>query len=249
MQDCNIENIKHIVTKDGSSTLYSNKYEQHFHSLEDGAIFETLQKHIIPALSYHKNKKELNILDICFGLGYNTFTTVYYVLKNNLDIKLNIYSPELDKQLVENLIEFEYPKEFESIKNIIKEVVTNGYYNDDKFCIEICFGDARDYIKTLKNIDIVYQDAFSSDVNKELWTLEYFGTIKNILSSDAIITTYSIATPIRLGMSENGLYIYERLLPNRRKSTLAFTKKQDIDGFVDMELKKQRNPKAKPLVD
>ncbi len=249
MQDYNIKTSSAIVTKDGSSTLYSISYDQHFHSLEDGAIFETLNKHIIPAIQYHKNKKQINILDICFGLGYNTFTTIYYILQNKLDINVNIYSPELDEKLVKNLINFEYPKEFDSIKNIINKVVTNGYYEDENFSINLYFGDARDYIKTLKNIDIVYQDAFSSDVNKELWTLEYFKDIKQILSDDAIITTYSISTPIRLGMSENGLFIYERILPNKRKSTLAFTKKQDIDGFVDMELKKLRNTDARSLRD
>jgi tRNA U34 5-methylaminomethyl-2-thiouridine-forming methyltransferase MnmC len=249
MQDYKINILNKALTKDGSSTIFSQKYNQHFHSIEDGAIFETLQKHIVPAFEHHKNKKQLNILDICFGLGYNTFTTIYYIIKNKLDIKINIYSPELDNTLVENLVNFDYPKEFDFIKDIIYSVVTSGYYKDDNFTIELYFGDAREYIKKLNKIDIVYQDAFSSDVNKELWTQEYFKDIKNILNTDAIITTYSIATPIRLSMSENSLYIYERVLPNKRKSTLAFNKKQELDGFIDMELKKQRNPNAKPLKD
>ena len=42
--------------------------------------------------------------------------------------------------------------------------------------IEVFIGDARKYIKSLKpnSFDIVFQDAFSSDVNFELWTKEYF---------------------------------------------------------------------------
>ena len=94
---------KLVTTNDGSHTLFSLKYNQHFHNTEDGGFSEALHKHIIPAFSHSYNKKELNILDICFGLGYNTFATIYYILKNNLDIKLNIYSPELDFDLIKSL--------------------------------------------------------------------------------------------------------------------------------------------------
>ena len=70
-----------ILTEDGSYTLYSKKYEQHFHSVKAGAVNESLSKHVIPALNFSKNdnSKELNILDICFGIGYNTFSTIDYI--------------------------------------------------------------------------------------------------------------------------------------------------------------------------
>ena len=117
------DNINTIVsTKDGSNTLFSSRYKQHYHNPDDGAINEALSKHILPTFKFHENKKELKILDICFGIGYNTFTTIYYILKHNLDIKVSIYSPELDANLVKSLENFDFPKEFQEIKNIIKQV-------------------------------------------------------------------------------------------------------------------------------
>ena len=246
------DNINSLVsTKDGSNTLFSQKYNQHYHNPDDGAINEALSKHIIPAFTFHKNKKELNILDICFGIGYNTFSTIYYVLKNNLDIKLNIFSPELDGNLVKSLETFEFPKDFENIKHIIKAVAKTGKYEDDKIKIEVFIGDARKYIKSLNknSFDIVYQDAFSSDVNFELWTKEYFDDIFILCKSDCIMSSYAVATPIRLSMNEAGFFIYEDR-PTKRKITLAFRQKQDLVGkFVDMELKKQRNTQAVALHD
>ncbi len=246
------DNINSLVsTKDGSNTLFSQKYNQHYHNPDDGAINEALSKHIIPAFTFHKNKKELTILDICFGIGYNTFSTIYYVLKNNLDIKLNIFSPELDGNLVKSLETFEFPKEFEDIKHIIKAVAKTGKYEDDKIKIEVFIGDARKYIKSLNknSFDIVYQDAFSSDVNFELWTKEYFDDIFILCKSDCIMSSYAVATPIRLSMNEAGFFIYE-YRPTKRKITLAFRQKQDLVGkFVDMELKKQRNTQAVALHD
>ena len=249
-----------ILTNDGTYTLYSKEYNQNYHSAKEGALNESLSKHVIPALTYHKDKKELNILDICFGLGYNTFATLYYIKQNNIDIKLNIYSPEFDKKLLLSLRDFNYPKEFREFKNIIDILSTEFKYNDNNINIEIFNGDAREYIKELKNsskktksFDIVYQDAFSSDVNKLLWTQEYFKQIKSILNHDAIITTYSIATPIRLSIYNNNFKIYEYKPNNSNRITIALIKKEihkDINyKYIDMELKQQRNKIAKPLKD
>lgn len=238
-----------ILTGDGSNTLYSDKYSQHYHSLRDGAVSESLYKHVIPALNHHKNKIQLNILDICFGIGYNTLSTIYYLEKNNINKKVNFFSPELDDELISSLKDFKYPKEFEFLKPIIEKLSTNKFYDDGKYKIEIFIGDAREYIKSLKNIDIVYQDAFSSDVNNELWTKEYFADIYKILNKDAILTTYSVATPVRLGLYENGFYLYEYKNEFTRKGTLGFKQPQDYDGFIDMELKKIRNPEAKAFRD
>lgn len=243
-----------VATHDGSFTFFSQKYNQHYHDTQDGSFSESLTKHIIPTFFYHKNKKELNILDICFGIGYNTFSTIYYVLKNNLDIKLNIFSPELDGNLIKSLKDFPYPKEFEEfkkLKEIIKTVSQTSYYEDEKFKIEVFIGDARAYIKNLEKnfFDIVFQDAFSSDVNFELWTKEYFDDIYKITKEDCSISTYAIATPIRLSMSEAGFLIYEDK-PVKKKITIAYKNRQNIIGkYIDMELKKEKNNSAKALYD
>lgn len=241
-------------TQDGSNTLYSNQYKQHFHSCRDGALSEALTKHVIPAFSFlnqNIQNSKLNILDICFGLGYNTFATIYYIKKLNLKTQVCFYSPELDNELIKRLNNFQYPKEFDSIKNIIRAISHEGFYEDSQFKIEIFIGDARTYIPRLKNIDIIYQDAFSSDVNKELWTKEYFKDIKHLMSANSLITTYSIATPVRLSMYENKLNIYEYNPTGKRKTTIA-TNFEIIDErlkFIDMIKKMQNNLNATALSD
>jgi len=238
-----------VLTSDGSKTLFSSKYNQHFHDLDTGAIEESLTKHVIPAFEFHKNATSLRILDICFGIGYNTFSTLYYVLKNNLNVKLEIFSPELDSELIKSLDTFDFPKEFDGVQHIIKAIASEQRYQDENITIEVYLGDARDYTKTLDNIDIVYQDAFSSDVNKELWTYEYFKEVFEACNDNAIVTTYSVATPVRLSMSEAGFEIYE-IKPVKKKQTLGFKQKQDIDAkYIDMELKKERNTEARAIYD
>lgn len=243
-------NTTPIETIDGSNTLFSTKYNQHFHDLKTGAIKESLNKHVLPAFEYKKDFKKLKILDICFGIGYNTFSTIYYILENKLDISLEIYSPELDYNLVKSLDKFVFPKEFDSIKHIINSIATNFKYENENMKIEVKIGDAREYIKDLKNFDIVYQDAFSSEVNKELWSVQYFKDIFDLCNDDAVITTYSISTNVRLSMYKAGFTIFETNPTGKRKQTLALkNSKSNNYKYIDMELKMQRNPNAMAIFD
>jgi len=61
---------KMVESEDGSFTAYSSEFDEHYHSTRDGALHESLYKHVVPAFEHHKDKDELSILDICFGLGF-----------------------------------------------------------------------------------------------------------------------------------------------------------------------------------
>lgn len=245
-------NELHTITlsEDGTYTAYSKEYDEHYHSTEDGALKETLLKHVEPAFSSLQIKSEINILDICYGLGFNTLSTIYYHKKNFLTSKVNIYSPELDATLLASLENFTYPKEFEDLKEIILKLSQDGVYKDEFFYIEIFVGDAREYIRKFTNkFDIVYQDAFSPSTNPILWTLEYFADIKNAMKEDGVLTTYSIALATRLALWQNGFNIYTNSSANIRVSTLASKGKLQNFKEVDMEHKISCNPDAKPLRD
>jgi tRNA U34 5-methylaminomethyl-2-thiouridine-forming methyltransferase MnmC len=242
------KNVKEYrLTQDGSYTLYSGEYDECYHSTRDGALNESLHKHVIPAFSFAPKKSKLTILDICFGLGYNTLATIYYCIQNGIKIELEIFSPEFDLGLVQSLKTFVYPKEFAVLKPIIDALSEKQRYQDDQYHIEIIIGDARANIKEInKEIDIIYQDPFSPAKNPLLWTREYFKDIYSLTSSDAILTTYSIATPVRLGLYESGFYVYEYASDYTRSGTIASKSKLPLK-LIDMELKKQRNPEAKSL--
>ena len=241
---------KLILCEDGTNTLFSEEFSEPYHSTKDGALHESLEKHVKPALSLQKDKKSLTILDICFGLGYNTFATLYYVKKNNLKMKLHILSPEFDKELIHSLATFSYPKEFDEIKNIIEEVSKNLFYEDKQFKIEILLGDARDSVPKIKErVDIVYQDAFSPQHNPLLWTKEFFEDIAKISKKDTLLTSYSTSASTRLGLYENGFFIFIYYGQKTRYSTIASRKKIDTLEYIDMELKKIRNPTAKSFRD
>ena len=241
---------KIVLCEDGTNTLYSKEFDEPYHSTKDGALHESLEKHVKPALVFTKNKRQLTILDICFGLGYNTFATLYYIKKQNLSTQVHILSPEFDEELVRSLHTFDYPPEFENIKYIIKAISQDLCYEDEQFKIEILLGDARKSIPKIKEkIDIIYQDAFSPAHNPLLWTREYFKDVRAICKEDALLTTYSTAAAIRLGLYENDFLIFVHRAQMMRYSTVASLKMLEDLEYIDMELKKERNPTAQSIRD
>lgn len=238
-----------MPTEDGTTTLFSEEFGESYHSTYDGALHETMQKHVIPAFSFQNAKDEIKILDICFGLGYNVLATLYHIKKENLSSKIHIISPEFDEALIRSLISFDYPREFDDFKGVIKELSQNFYYEDEQFKIEILLGDARKTIPNIKEkFDIIYQDAFSPTQNPLLWTREYFADIRAVSKEDTILTTYSTAIAIRMGLYENGFKIFVHYGKGVRYSTLSSPKMLEIK-YIDMELKKSRNLEARSLRD
>jgi len=69
------------------------------------------------------------------------------------------------------------------------------------------------------------------------------------VSEDVILTTYSVATSVRVGLWEVGFFIYEHPEGEIRKGTIASIKRVKGLKEVDIELKLQRNSKAKSLRD
>jgi tRNA U34 5-methylaminomethyl-2-thiouridine-forming methyltransferase MnmC len=237
------------LSDDGSYTAYSKEYDEHYHSTKDGALKESLKKHVIPAFSVI-DRDEVYILDICYGLGFNTLATLLYVKENFPHKKLYIYSPELDKSLVKSLEFFTYPEEFGEFKEIILALSRDGFYEEENLYIELFLGDARAYIKKFDaKFDIIYQDAFSPSTNPILWTEEYFADIKNAMKCDAVLTTYSIALKTRLALYKNGFVLHLNKGEGFRVATIAAFKELDMFEVVDMEHKIACNKNIEALQD
>lgn len=82
------------ITNDGSVGLYSPDFNDIYHSAS-GALTEAYEKFILP-VDFDKlmQKKSIKILDICYGIGYNSKSFLNLILKNfpqkNLMQKKNI---------------------------------------------------------------------------------------------------------------------------------------------------------------
>lgn len=239
-----------ISSADGSYTAYSTEYSEHYHSTQEGALFESLHKHVIPTLTLLAQKERLKIVDICFGLGINTLATLYYRDSHCPHMGLEILSPELDRALIDSLVHFPYPALLEPYREVIYTLIDQGYYEDHNTRIDLIIDDARNVLDTLKSgWDIVYHDAFSLKVNPTLWSVEYFGQLARILHDEGVVSTYSTALQARLALECNGFLIYLNVGEGYRNATLA--SRTPLIGYtpVDMAHKRRCNPNVTPLSD
>jgi len=239
-----------VQSEDGSYTTYSSEYDEHYHSTKDGALNESLKKHIEPAFGLHCEKDHLRIIDICFGLGFNTLLSLYYRDTYYPDTTLEIYSPELDGDLVASLVNFPYPEIFEPYRNIITDIATFGGYEDEQTRITVEITDARKAMRELDGIwEICYQDAFSPSVNPALWTQEYFSDISRLMGAEGIVTTYSTALATRLVLVENVFTVYLNSGVGYRNATVASRRELVRYENIDMEHKIRCNPNVQSLKD
>ena len=90
-----------IITEDGTISLYNFSAKDVYHS-KVGAYTEALQKYTIPSglLEFVKHNNEVKILDVCFGLGYNSKVAVSEILKINPNCKITINAIEIDPKVL-----------------------------------------------------------------------------------------------------------------------------------------------------
>ena len=207
--------LKEVLTKDGSFTLRSLIFQENFHSLE-GALKETEIKFINPSDLKRFNDKSLNVLDICFGLGYNSASLFNNLIRQNSFI--NWYALEIDKKPLDFSIRNKsfqklwHPK----VLKIFKELSKNSKYKDQSFVCDILWGDAREKIKNIPaniKFDLIYLDGFSPQKCPQVWSVEFLAKVTQKLNPQGYLITYSCSAAIRKTLKDFGLNIFN-IKPN-----------------------------------
>ncbi len=205
--------MKQISTKDGSKTLYSEKYDETYHSVS-GAVEESVEKFVKPCrISELKNPK---VLDICFGLGYNSAAAI------EANQNIEIISLENDERLFGEILKLNPNLKY---YNLVKKLASNKEleYEKDNIKIKLLIGDARETVKNIKNkFDAVFLDPFSPKKCPELWSYEFFSDIIKLMKPGAIMATYSCARAVRENLKRAGFIVKDGPVVGRRApSTVA----------------------------
>ncbi len=228
--------IEKILTADGSPTFFSQKYGEPFHSISAGAFLEATEKFIKPTKIVEKSKtREVKILDICFGLGFNSLMAIHTAKKENRNAKLLILSFEKEIEVIKYSY-FTNWKELNYLKPIFRNLLLNRKYEqefltlnhaDNYLKIKIFIGDGRKILqkihtKYIESFDAVFHDPFSPKVNPELWSYDFFKLVSSMTIRNGIIATYSCASPIRKALHMANFGVKEGVALGRKsKSTVG----------------------------
>ena len=225
--------ISGTETGDGSLTLYHPEYRQHFHTLA-GAVSEARHKFIIPSKLHDRlnPRREVKVLDIGFGLGYNVFEAVKTAEAAAIG-KLTVVSLEKDIRTLRAASRL-FPADSLELR-ILNELLNSGSFGSGFAEVTLLAGDARSSVKALEQkFDCIYLDGFSPDINPELWTLDFFRELKRLLDPDGILVTYSSAYPVRGAMLKCGLLVGETdAFGRRRGGTAGAMNVSAIENAVD----------------
>ncbi len=199
-----------VLTKDGSYSLRSIFFQENFHSLF-GALEETKIKFTAPSDLQRFKGKSLSVLDICFGLGYNSASLLNELIKQ--ESYLNFYALEIDKKPLEYALKNRYflklwdPK----VKKILDSLYLNDSFDDQFFKCRILWGDAREKINTIPaatKFDLIYLDGFSPQKCPQVWTIEFLSKVTENLNSNGYLITYSSSAAVRKTLRNLGLEIF-----------------------------------------
>ena len=254
-----------LKTDDGTSTLFLEEYEQAMHSIS-GAYEEALLKHVIPSRVLECNNTELNVLDIGFGLGYNVLALMNeFIKRQNVivparlrragtgrSLRLNIISLKKEKDFFEFMKDVRFNDHRDDLYNFIKDSYYSGCGTYNKINLKILFGDARVTALKLKDkkFNAIFHDPFSPSKNPELWSVDFFRVLKDLMCEDAILTTYSSADHIRRAMMEAKFYVgIGPSVGKKREGTIAAVKQNITEIDNERKNKITANIKSVPYRD
>lgn len=222
-----------VITKDGSHTIYNKFLNAHYHSIH-GAIQESKHVFIKNGLQYQSEKKieEIHILEVGFGTGLNAILSLVFGKEINTKIDYTGIEPNfLDYKTVEKIISsysnYFDEKIIDKWLNIFLEQ-NNFYFLNDNFKLKIERINAENFI-TEQHFDLIFLDAFSFDVQPELWSTDFFSELYNLLNLDGIIVTYAAKGLIKRNLKKSG-FIVETLQgpPGKREMIRAFKNSNKI---------------------
>jgi len=220
------QNVK--LTKDGSHTIFSDKFNETYHSIH-GAFQEAKHVFIKHGISsfIEKELDEINILEVGFGTGLNALLT-YNVADINKQ-KITYTSLEPFPLLFEQISSlnyfsfFECPEEnkthFESLHTSIWEEfhVFSSFFSFQKKKITI-----EEYEEDNLTFELIYFDAFSPSTHPEIWNVNVLKKAFNLLKIDGLLVTYCAKGSFKRNLKSIGFEVISVSgPPGKREMTIA----------------------------
>jgi tRNA U34 5-methylaminomethyl-2-thiouridine-forming methyltransferase MnmC len=200
------------LTQDGSFTFFSEEFGEAFHS-EKGAKAEAFQKFAeATQLAEKAVQPSLRLLDVCYGLGYNTAAAIETIWAANPACRIEIYGLELDVTVPQAAIAPPLIESWsDSLQDILRSLAVQQSYQSDRLTAKLLIGDARQTILQVTQLgfqaDAILFDPFSPRRCPQLWTVEFFQVVSQCLAFTGRLATYSRSASVRSALLQAGLAI------------------------------------------
>ena len=201
------------LTADGSYTFFSEEFNEAFHS-HRGAKTEALLKFTESCRINQQasNNNSLKLLDICYGLGYNSASALETIWSVNPQCQVELIGLELDLGVPQQAIKYNCLEQyFDPVPTLLNKLATNCQVEEKRLKAQLLIGDARQTIQSLSQsdwqADAIFLDPFSPPKCPQLWTVEFIYLVSSCLKTTGILATYSCAAAVRTALISAGLKI------------------------------------------
>lgn len=243
------------ITDDGSYTFFSEEFGQTFHS-KYGAKQESIFKYAIPTLLAQKaSRGHLRILDICYGLGYNSAAALATIWRSNPQCTVEIIALELDRTIPIAAIEHHLLADWEDpIPRLLTQLVQDEVIESERLRAQLIYGDARQTIDRVIELeftaDAIFLDPFSPLSCPQLWTIEFIDRVAQCCAGDGMIATYSCAAAARTAMIAAGLAVADSVVVGRKApGTIASFNPAQVPPLSSQQLEHLQTRAAIPYRD
>ena len=207
-------NCETVRTGDGSYTLLARDLGEHYHS-HFGAVTESEHVFIRSGLlEVAGSEKDIRLLEVGFGTGLNALLSWQAAVSQGLDINYTSIEPNpVQPQLA---ISLDYPamltargaeRVFDDLHNSSwgATVKLPGGFSFIKIKTRL-----QDFVWAGAKFNLVFFDAFSPDVQPEMWTLEIFQKVAAMMEKGGVLVTYSCKGSVKRALSRAG-FRHEKL--------------------------------------
>lgn len=188
-------------TDDGSDTLRHPLTGETFHSSR-GASGESEHVFIMHGLEA-TGKSEVSVLEMGFGSGLNAWLTLDHARRNGM--KIHYTGVELYPVAADTAARLNYTEDPLFMELHLSpwgaEVTVTPYFSLDKIMGDFA---VTEFSRTF---DLVYFDAFSPDIQPELWTAGIFSRLYGAINPGGILVTYSAKGDVRRAMAGAGFRV------------------------------------------
>jgi tRNA U34 5-methylaminomethyl-2-thiouridine-forming methyltransferase MnmC len=222
------------VTGDGSTTLFSADFGEHYHSVY-GAVTESRIVFIENGLHFLR-KDPVTLFEIGFGTGLNAYLTCLDALQNKRTV--NYYAIEkypLGKNILSSLNYKEILAVDSAHKNIFdllhkaeweKHVSITSLFSLYKIRADLCT-----YYPDF-SFDVIFFDAFAPDRQPEIWSTEIFRRLYDKLEPGGVLTTYCVKGLIRKMLKDAGFLVRKIPGPPGKREMLRASKTIDYQALL-----------------
>lgn len=219
------DRVERRETGDGSATLFSSRYGQTFHS-HHGAVAEA--RHVFVEGSGTGTRlrggEGVRVLEVGFGTGLNFLLTAQQASAGGTSLSYVALERELLPATILASLDYQRfaPEPFGALQEFrarLPKQPQAGRYSLEmaETRLELRLGPAETAEIEGSSYDAIYHDAFSPDVNPELWTAEFLTRLALALTPGGALVTYTVKGEVRRLLATAGLMVSKEPGPSAGK--------------------------------